>query len=71
MSTPALPQLPMKIRKFCELTGYTEKAVRRKKEEGIWLVGHEIHQSENGEITVDPEGYARWAKGLPREQKAA
>jgi hypothetical protein len=69
VSDVRLPPLPMKISKFCELTGYTDKAVRRKKEEGVWLVGHEVHVSPNGDLTIDPEGYTRWAKGLPRLPK--
>ena len=51
-----------RIVKFCELTGWTDKAVRRKMEEGVWLEGKEYHRGPDGTITIDIEGYNRWAE---------
>ena len=51
------------IPKFCELTGYTEKAVRRKIDDGVWL--HGIHYSKSGDrrIKINLEEYDKWAEG--------
>jgi len=51
------------IRVFCELTGYTEKAVRRKIEEGVWVDGQVVRRAPDGHVTVDLEGYERWVEG--------
>lgn len=61
----------VRIAKFCEATGYTQKAIRRKIEDGVWLEGFEYHRArregtERAEITVFVPGAERWAKGLPR-----
>lgn len=45
------------------LTGYTEKAIRRKIEEGTWLDGCEYRRAPDGRILVDMEGYTRWVEG--------
>lgn len=56
----------VRIKKFVMMSGYTEKAVRKKIERGDWLEGYEYHRSTNGEITIYIPGYERWARGLPR-----
>lgn len=48
---------------FETLTGYTEKAIRRKIEEGHWLEGREYRRAPDGRILVDLEGYAKWVEG--------
>ncbi len=53
----------VKLPKFEELTGYTEKAVRRKMEEGHWLQGKEYRKAPDGHILVDLEGYNKWVEG--------
>ncbi len=47
---------------FERLTGYTQKAVRRKIEEGQWLEGKQYMRAPDGHILVDMEGYARWVE---------
>lgn len=51
------------IPKFCDLVGYTDKAVRRKIEEGIWREGHEYRRAPDGHVQIDLEGYERWVEG--------
>lgn len=53
----------IRINKFAELTGWTDRAVRRKIQEGVWLQGKEYHRAPDGNITIDMEGYERWVKG--------
>lgn len=46
---------------FCTLTGYSEKAVRRKIEEGIWLQGKH-YRKVCGRIHMSMEAYAKWVE---------
>jgi len=50
--------LPM----FCSLTGYTEKAVRRKIEDGVWLQGKHYRKAPDGRITLDIQEYYKWVE---------
>ncbi|MES2784239.1 MAG: excisionase [Pseudomonadota bacterium] len=51
---------------FAKLTGYTEKAVERKRHEGIWREGREYHKAPDGRILIDLEGFESWvAMGVP------
>lgn len=52
----------VRVSKFCELTGYTDKAVRRKIQEGVWKAGREFRRAPDGTILIDMEGYARWVE---------
>jgi hypothetical protein len=47
---------------FERLTGYTQKSVRRKIEEGVWLEGKQYKRAPDGHILVDMEGYAKWVE---------
>ncbi len=42
------------------LTGLTEKAIRRKIEEGKWVEGREFRRSPDNGIFVSLEGYKKW-----------
>jgi hypothetical protein len=48
---------------FAAVSGYSAKAVRRKIEQGVWLVGREVVKAPDGHILVSMAGYARWAEG--------
>ena len=52
----------VRIARFEYLTGYTQKAVRKKIENGIWLDGKEYKKSPDGRIVIDLEGYRRWVE---------
>lgn len=56
------PAKYVKLPLFEALTGYTEKAVRRKIEEGIWIEGRQYVRAPDGHILVSMEGYYRWAE---------
>lgn len=59
----------VRIPRFCELTGYSEKAVRRKIDEGVWL--RDVHYVKAGrEVVMDLEGYEQWVE-QHREHRAA
>lgn len=48
---------------FCAITGYTEKAVRRKIEDGVWRENQVWRRSPDGHIQIIMEGYYRWVEG--------
>ena len=48
------------------LTGYTEKAIQRKIEVGVWLEGREWKRAPDGAILVDMRGFERWVENLSR-----
>jgi hypothetical protein len=49
--------------RFAELSGYTEKAIRRKIEEGIWLEGREYVKAPDRHILIDIAKVEKWARG--------
>lgn len=47
---------------FCRLTGYSEKAVRRKIEDGVWLQGKHFRRAPDGRITMNLQAYYEWVE---------
>ncbi len=62
MNNPVFPIPYIKLAKFCEFTGYTEKAIRRKIEEGKWLAGKHYIKSPDGYIMINVQGYQEWVE---------
>ena len=52
----------MLIPTFCSLTGYSEKAVRRKIEEGVWTQGRHYRKAPDGHITMNLQEYYKWVE---------
>lgn len=48
---------------FCQMTGYSEKAVRRKMEDGVWLAGKHYRKAPDGRITMNVQAYYDWVEG--------
>jgi hypothetical protein len=46
------------------ITGLTEKAIRRKIEDGKWIEGREYRRSADGGIFISMKGYERWVEGV-------
>ena len=44
------------------VTGLTEKAIRRKIEDGKWLEGREYRRSPDGGIFISITGYTSWVE---------
>ncbi|MES2264300.1 MAG: excisionase [Pseudomonadota bacterium] len=53
----------MLIKLFSVRTGYTEKAVRRKIEDGLWVEGIHYRRAPDGHITMNLLEYYRWVEG--------
>jgi hypothetical protein len=51
------------IKRFAELSGYTEAAIRGKIREGVWLESVVWIKAPDGRILIDIEGYEKWATG--------
>ena len=59
---------------FCQESGYSEKAVARKIEDGVWVEGREYVRAPDGRLLIDMDGFEKWALGEPRwaeKQQAA
>ena len=59
---------------FCQETGYSEKAVARKIEDGVWVEGREYVRAPDGRLLIDMDGFEKWALGGQRwaeKQQAA
>ena len=56
----------VRVKRFCELSGYTETAVYQKIRAGHWRQGHEWQRAPDGHIMVDLEGVERWVEGQER-----
>jgi hypothetical protein len=50
------------INKFCWLTGYTDKAVRGKIFEGVWVEGREYRRGPDGRIQIHMPSYYKWVE---------
>lgn len=44
------------------VTGLSEKAIRRKIEEGVWLEGREYVRGPDGHIYISIKGYTSWVE---------
>jgi hypothetical protein len=64
----AIPELEVlvTVRSAAERTGLTEKAIRRKIDDGVWVCGHEYSRSPTGQIFIDLQAVARWQRGQRR-----
>lgn len=63
MSAPAIYVKYVLIPVFCALTGYTDKAVRRKIQDGKWIQGKHYRKAPDGHITINLEEYYEWVEG--------
>ena len=70
---PSLMTRYVLIPLFCAATGYTEKAVRRKIQSGVWLQGQLWRKAPDGHIVIDMEGYTKWVENQisPASKSAA
>lgn len=44
------------------ITGLTEKAIRRKIEDGKWIEGREFRRSPDGGIFISIKGFQQWVE---------
>lgn len=58
------------IPRFCALTGYTEKAVRRKMQSGVWIEGREWKKAPDGHVFLDCQSRTRW-RNQPKTKRSS
>lgn len=51
------------LKRFEELTGYSEDATRTKMRRGVWLQDREFVKAPDGHVLMDLEAYERWVLG--------
>ncbi|AMP05785.1 hypothetical protein CPter91_3459 [Collimonas pratensis] len=64
MDSPAVQVRWVLIHVFSSLTGYTDKAVRRKIEDGVWIEGTHYRRAPDGHITMNMQEYYKWVEGV-------
>ena len=52
----------VRVSRFAELTGYTEKAARRKMEEGVWTEGKHFRRAPDGSVLINLREYEKWVE---------
>jgi len=50
------------IKRFSELTGYSEDAIRTKIKNGIWRMDEHYRKAPDGRILLDLRAYERWVE---------
>jgi hypothetical protein len=53
------------VKRFAELTGYSEKAVEHKRRNGVWREGREYKIAPDNRILINLEGYEKWVEAGP------
>ncbi|MBK1732904.1 excisionase [Thiococcus pfennigii] len=51
------------IKRFSELSGYTEDAVRKKIKTGVWLEKIHYRRAPDGRLLMSLAAYHRWVEG--------
>ena len=63
MGSPSVNVKYVLVPVFCAITGYTDKAVRRKIEDGVWRQGTHYRKAPDGHVTMDMQAYYKWVEG--------
>lgn len=60
--THVAPAPYVTVKLAAQITGMSEKAIRRKIESGKWLEGKEYRRTPDGCVMVSIEGYRKWVE---------
>ncbi|WP_373753615.1 excisionase [Neisseria weixii] len=50
------------LKKYAEMSGYTENAIRSKINKGIWIEGRHYHRAPDRHIVIDVQEVEKWQK---------
>ena len=53
----------VRIKKFVDLSGYSEQAVRAKIKKGVWLMGKHWRKAPDGRIVLNIKEIESWVEG--------
>lgn len=56
------------IKKFAEMTGYSENAVRHKIKGGVWVEGRIWKKAPDGRVFVNVDEFERWVESQALSQ---
>ena len=63
LTEPQLSPAPyVVVSTAAQITGLSEKAIRRKIETGVWLEGRQYLRGPDGRIYISVKGYAQWVE---------
>lgn len=54
------------VKRFAEITGYSENAVRHKVKSGVWLEGQIWRKAPDGRIFLNLVEFERWVESEPQ-----
>jgi hypothetical protein len=60
LDNPIAPAPFVTIPLAATITGLSEKAIRRKIEDGKWLEGREYRRAPDGGVFISIEGFCKW-----------
>jgi hypothetical protein len=52
----------VKVALAAQLTGYSQKAIRRKIESGVWVEGQQYRRAPDGRVLISLTGYEKWVE---------
>lgn len=63
--------MPLKLLPLAaQETGYTEKALKRKIEDGVLIEGKHYYRAPDGRLSIDMEEFTRWQKSQSQSVSA-
>jgi len=62
LATQIAPAPYVTVPLFSVISGLSEKAIRRKIEDGKWLEGREYRRSPDGGVFISIKGFERWVE---------
>jgi len=51
------------IKKFSELSGYSERAIYNKVHDGVWVQGRQYRKAPDGRTLIDLDVFEQWVEG--------
>lgn len=60
----------LRILKFCELTGYTEKAIKANIQKGLWCENRVWRKALDGRVMINVEAFNKWVETETTSEKA-
>ncbi|GGX55488.1 hypothetical protein GCM10007392_23970 [Saccharospirillum salsuginis] len=53
------------IKRYSELSGYSEEAIRQKIKKGIWRLSKHVHRAPDGRLLINVEEVEKWIVSCP------
>lgn len=53
------------VKRYAELSGYSEEAIRQKIKKGIWRLTKHVHRAPDGRLLINIEEVEKWIESCP------